>query len=353
MFSAKVKEKSKNLTFKVAVAIFAFLFVAMLGPGLLKLDSSQALAKGKGGCTQIAKSAKKACKAEVQDDYWIAIGNCQNLSDSDERAECINEAKAEFKDAKEVCGDQKEARKEVCEDLEEDFYNPVLDPADFVADPTTITSGPGGNANYYFPLVVGNQWIYESVTDEGLETTTVTVTNQTKAIEYPEGSGNTFICIVVTDIVELDGEVIEDTLDWYAQALNGDIWYFGELSLVYEDGELVELEGSWKAGREGAKPGILIENDPQPGNIYRQEYWLAEAEDVAEVISRGDESVTVPMGGGTTYDVDVVKTKDFTSIEPDVFEYKYYAPGVGVLVEEPFEDDTATGEIVELVSTNF
>jgi hypothetical protein len=349
MSLSKVRKKSKNLTFKVAVAIFAFLFVAMLGPGLLKLDSSQALAKSKGGCNQIAYAAKKACKAEVQDDYWIAIGNCWNLPDPDERAECINEAKAEFKDAKEVCGDQKEARKEVCEDLEEDFYDPdpQLESTVFV-HPDTITSL---NANRYFPLVVGNQWIYQGMTDEGLETITVTVTGLTKEIEYPEDSGQIFICRVVRDIVELDGDVIEDTDDWYAQATNGDIWYFGEISQVFEDGELVELEGSWKAGREGAKPGILIQNDPQPGNIYRQEYWLAEAEDVAEVISRDEESVTVTLGGvPTTYNVDVLKTKDFTPIEPDVFEYKYYAPGVGPLVEEPFEDDIATGEIVELIS---
>ena len=344
MFSAKVGGKSKCFRFKVGVAIFAFLFVTILGPGLLKLDSSQALAKKfKGGCKKIAKSAKKACAAEVLDDYYIAIGNCQNIADNDERADCVREAKAERKDASEECKDQKEARIEVCEDLEEDFYNPVLDPADFV-DPDTINSG---NANLYFPLVVGNQWVYQGDTDEGTETITVEVLDETKEIEYPEDSGNIFICRVVRDVVELDGEVIEDTDDWYAQALNGDIWYFGEISQVFEDGELVELEGSWKAGKEGAHPGILIQNDPQPGNIYRQEYWLAEAEDLAEVISRDEETVSVTAG---TFDDDVLKTKDFTPIEPDVFEFKYYAPGIGPLVEEAYEDDMATGEIVELQS---
>ena len=206
------------------------------------------------------------------------------------------------------------------------------------------------NAGRYFPLVVGNRWVYEGDTDEGTEVITVKVLNETKEIEYPEDSGNTFICRVVRDVVELEGEVIEDTDDWYAQATNGDIWYFGEISQIFEDGELVELEGSWKAGKEGAHPGILIQNDLQPENIYRQEYWLAEAEDVAEVINRDDETVTV---GGVTYDDDVLKTKDFTPIEPDVFEYKYYAPGVGLLREEAFEDDMATGEIVELISKNF
>jgi hypothetical protein len=345
MFTAKVAEKSKNLIFKVAVAIFAFLLVAILGPGLLNLDSSQALAKSRGGCKIIALDARIACSAEVNDDYWIAIGNCNNLPDRDERAECKQEAWAERKDAKEECGDQKEARKEVCEDLKEVFYNPDVVPGNFV-DPDTIDSG---NANRYFPLVVGNKWVYQGDTDEGTETITVEVLDETKEIEYPEDSGNMFICRVVRDVVELDGEVIEDTDDWYAQATNGDIWYFGEISQVFEDGELVELEGSWKAGKEGAHPGILIQNDPQPENIYRQEYWFAEAEDVAEVINRGEETVTV-QDPPVTYDDDVLKTKDFTPIEPDVFEYKYYAPGVGLLREEAFEDDMATGEIVELIS---
>ncbi len=348
MFTAKVGEKSKNLTFKVAIAIFAYLFVAILGPGLLNLDSSQALAKSRGGCKIIALDARIACSAEVNDDYWIAIGNCNNLPDRDERAECKQEAWAERKDAKEVCADQKEARKEVCEDLEEVFYNPDVLPENFV-EPNTINSG---NANRYFPLVVGYEWVYQGETDEGTETITVTVTDETKEIEYPEDSGNIFICRVVRDVVELDGEVIEDTDDWYAQAMNGDIWYFGEISQVFEDGELVELEGSWKAGKEGAHPGVLIQNDPQPENIYRQEYWLAEAEDLAEVISRDKETVTV-QDPPVIYDDDVLKTKDFTPIEPDVFEYKYYAPGVGLLREEAFEDDMATGEIVELISKNF
>ena len=348
MFTAKVGEKSKNLTFKFAVAIFTFLLVAILGPGLLNLDSSQALAKKKnrGGCNTIAKNARIACSAEVNDDYWIAIGNCNNISDRGDRAECKQEAWAERKDAKEVCADQKEARTELCEDLEEVYYDPDLDPADFV-DLADI--GVSETPNPYFPLVVGNIWVYQGVTEEGTETITVTVTNEIKEIEYPEDSGNIFICRVVRDVVELDGEVIEDTDDWYAVATNGDIWYFGEISQVFEDGELVELEGSWKAGKEGAHPGILIQNDPQPENIYRQEYWLAEAEDVAEVINRGEETVIV-QDPPVTYDDDVLKTKDFTPIEPDVFEYKYYAPGVGLLKEEAFEDGVATGEIVELIS---
>ena len=125
MFSAKIREKSKNFRLKVVVTIFAVLLVAILGPGLLNLDSSQALAKkkgkNKGGCNQTAYAAKKACNAEAADDYWIAIGNCKNLPDPGERAECAAAAKAEFKDALEECDDQLEARLDLCEALEEQY----------------------------------------------------------------------------------------------------------------------------------------------------------------------------------------------------------------------------------------
>ena len=140
----------------------------------------------------------------------------------------------------------------------------------------------GRNLNPYFPLKVGNRWVYEG----GDETITVEVLRATKLIE-----GVT--CIVVNDLVEEDGVKIEDTDDWYAQREDTrDVWYVGEIVKNFEtfDGdrpdepELVDIDGSWKTGRDGAKPGILIEANPEPGNAYRQEISLGEAEDVAEVL---------------------------------------------------------------------
>ena len=218
MFTVKMGEKSKSLIFKVAVAIFAFLFVVILGPGLLNLDSSQALAKSKGGCKQVAKSAKRACNAEVLDDYWIANGICKNIPDSDERSECIKEAKAERNDAKEECVDQFDARKDLCEALGEDYYNPVIEPTEFVL-PENI--GGSADPNPYFPLVPGNKWTYKTSEDgEVTETITVEVlAGESITIEGVE-------CVVVRDIV-YDGDktdpnpdddaddIIEDTFDWY------------------------------------------------------------------------------------------------------------------------------------------
>ena len=90
-----------------------------------------------------------------------------------------------------------------------------------------------------------------------------------------------------------DGTPVEDTDDWYAQDLDGNVWYCGEIAQNFEvfegddpeEAELVDIEGSWKAGRDGALPGIVMLASPQAGDVYRQEVALGEAEDAARVIS--------------------------------------------------------------------
>ena len=351
MFPVNPGEKFRRITFKTTVAFLAVFFIVTIGPQLLELEGSQALAKKKkkGGryCTATAKAAHTACIREKQDDYNIAVGNCINVSDDEERSNCYQEAKSEYKEAKEECKDQYEARRDVCEDLGQGRYDPELDSANFVDNPLEI--GDAVAANPYFPLIPGTTWTYEN-TVAG-ETDTVEVFNETKEFEYPADSGQIFNCIVVNDVVTdtESGEVIEDTDDWYAQDLEGNVWYFGELAQNFEDGELVDIEGSWKAGVDGAKPGILMwaydgfGSDP-PQEVYRQEFSLGDAEDIGEFVEWVD-SITVK---GKEY-TNVLKTKDYSPIEPDVFEYKYYAPGVGLILEEAYEDDLPTDETVELV----
>jgi hypothetical protein len=149
-------------------------------------------------------------------------------------------------------------------------------------------------------------------------------------------------CVVVRDTVTLDGEVIEDTFDWFAQDADGNVWYFGEDTKEYEDGEVVTTEGSWEAGVDGAEPGIVMEADPQVGDRYRQEFYEGHAEDMATVLSL-DETADVPYG---SYE-DVLMTEDTTPLEPDVLERKFYARGVGVVLEV---DVNGGGEREELVS---
>ena len=148
-------------------------------------------------------------------------------------------------------------------------------------------------------------------------------------------------CTVVHDVVTLDGVLIEDTLDYFAADEDGNVWYFGELSQSFEDGELASLEGSFTAEVNGAKAGIIMLATPTVDTTYRQEFLINEAEDVATVVAL-NETVTVPFG---TFQ-HCLKTADYTALDPGVIEYKFYAPGIGMVLE----DNPDSGTQVVLVS---
>lgn len=295
--------------------------------------------KGKAYCSMTAKAVKKACNFEVKNDYWIAVGNCINESGPDERRTCFQEARTERRDGDSLCKEQQEARMDLCDAVGEARYDPDFDQSNFV-DPTEI--GHSVAPNPYFPLVAGNQWKYEG----NGETITVTVTDKTKLIE-----GVT--CVVVNDVVKEDDVPVEDTNDWYAQDRGGNVWYCGEIAVDFEvfegdnpeEPELVAIDGSWKAGRDSAKPGILIGAMPQVGDVYQQEVFLGEAEDISEVISTsGNESVVA----GFSCNNNCVITRDGTPIEPGVYENKHYVPGLGLILEEDMEGNRV--ELVEFTS---
>jgi hypothetical protein len=116
----------------------------------------------------------------------------------------------------------------------------------------------------------------------------------------------------------------EDTYDWYAQDVDGNVWYLGEQTAEYEDGKVVSTEGSWEAGVRGAQAGIIVPAEPRAGLSYRQEYLKGEAEDAAEVLGV-DETIEVAFG---RFDR-VLLTKDSTPLDPSALEHKFYARGVG------------------------
>ena len=278
-------------------------------------------------CTRTSRVQARSCKNEVREEYWNAIGNCLNLSSLSERHKCRREAAQARRQARKECFAQFDAREEVCADIGQDPYDPEIDPSDF-----PYTDGIIPEPNPYWPLVPGTTFVYEG---DG-EVITVAVTHDIKEIAGVN-------CIVVQDVVTEDGVAIEDTFDWYAQDGDGNVWYFGELSRSFEDGELVGLDGSWEAGVDGAKPGIIMKANPEVGEVYRQEFFLGEAEDMGEVLDlAGSEEVAAE---GADCEGDCLITADFTPIEPDVLEHKYYKPGIGFVLETK----PGTGERVELV----
>jgi hypothetical protein len=183
----------------------------------------------------------------------------------------------------------------------------MLDPSDFVARID----------NPYWPMAHGSRWVSRETEAGNEQRVEVTVTGRTKTILG-------IAATVVHDVVTEGGEVKEDTLDWYAQDRDGNVWYLGEDTKEYEDGRVVGTEGSWEAGVDGAQAGVVVPADPEPGLSYRQEHYAGHAEDEAEVLSI-DELVEVPVG---SYD-DALMTRDTTPLEPGVAELKLYARGVG------------------------
>jgi len=220
----------------------------------------------------------------------------------------------------EECEDIEEARDNLCAVFGEDPYDPEIDPGNFLSLAQIIE-----NPNPYLPLLPGNEWVDESED----ETITVTVLDETGEIMGVEA-------VVVRDVEEEDGELIEDTFDWFAQDIDGNVWYMGELSRNYEDGELSDIDGSWEAGVDGAKPGIIFRAMPIIGELYRQEFLIGEAEDVGLT-----ESVTADESTEAGFDCEnsCLLTFEGSPLEPDELEAKYYIPGVGHILTIDLEED--------------
>jgi hypothetical protein len=188
--------------------------------------------------------------------------------------------------------------------------------------------------NPLFPLPVGARWAYESVGGGDPEHIDVVVLDETREVMG-------IAATVVRDTVKVGDEVIEDTYDWYAQDQDGNVWYLGEDTAEYENGEVTSTEGSWEAGVNGALPGIIMKAAPRVGDAYRQEYLEGEAEDLAKVV-RLDESQQLSIGSLTG----LVVIQEWTPLSPDVVEEKYYAAGLGNVLEVM---TVGGGERVELV----
>lgn len=317
----------------------------------LILTQTNALAgyneKNERTCTKTAKFLKYSCGFEVRDDYLASIAVCLNKSDDDEQRNCLREGRIAQREANQECRQVFRARKEVCNAVGEAPYDPPFGEeyaANFV-DPLEI--GKSVIPNPYFPLVQGNSWIYEgtSINDEGeeeIERIELKVTNKTKLIEG-------ITCVVVNDIVTIGGEIVEDTDDWYAQDTQGNLWYAGEIVLNFEtfegddptEAEITDIGGSWKSGRDGARAGVSVPFAPVVGELIRQEIFWDEAEDVIEVldVNATETSPAASCNGNC------LRTYDFTPLDAEANENKYYAPGIGLIVEI----DLNTGDRVELI----
>ena len=206
-----------------------------------------------------------------------------------------------------------------------------IDPEDFVEEVD----------NKFFPLQPGTTFFYQGITD-GVPTTNETfVTHHTKKILGVK-------CVEVLDRAFEDGVLAESTFDWYAQDVEGNVWYFGEDTRELDSlGNVISTQGAWEAGVNGSVPGIIMEANPKVGDRYRQEVAIGVAEDMAQV-RRLNKPACVP------YDCfdDLLLIKEWTPLDPGVVDYKYYAAGVGFILSVMVKGGDETSELVKITTGN-
>lgn len=305
-------------------------------------------------CEVTAKIMHKACRNDVRDDYLTTAANCINISSRPERKACFREARAVRAEERASCKDVEEAREEACEILGEDRYDPdpLLDPGIEFIHPDQVPDIYA--VNPFVSVVAGYTYVLKAGED-GEEIVVVHVTEDTREILGVE-------CRVVVDIVVEESdegggiyeyEAVEITDDWFAQDSMSNVYYCGEVARNYEDGVLRDLDGSFEAGLDFAKSGVLIRNAfPGLGVAHRQEYSLGEAEDIIQYLAdaavpsdeEGGENELFPCAPGGC-----LKTYDFAPIEPESTEFKYYRPGTGFVLAVAMDDGEITGEREELV----
>lgn len=194
---------------------------------------------------------------------------------------------------------------------------PSADRSDFVA---TVD-------NPWFPLEPGTVLTYRLTDATGTRTETVTVTRDTRVVQ---GVATTVVHHVISG---QRGQPTQDSDDWYAQDVAGNVWHLGESGTA----------GSWEAGVDGAEAGLVMPATPRVGDGFRQEYAAGVAEGVAEVLSLGERR-SVPAGVFG----DLVQTEETTPLEPGLVQRRYYAEGLGLVYAETVADDAGIVELVDV-----
>ncbi|HEX3227105.1 MAG TPA: hypothetical protein VHQ89_13495 [Gaiellaceae bacterium] len=167
--------------------------------------------------------------------------------------------------------------------------------------------------NPWFPLTPGTTYHYTGVKDGKPSRDVMTVTRQTKTIDGAP-------CVAVSDKLYLAGRLEEKTTDWYSQDQAGNVWYFGEATEeLAPDGHVTSREGSWRAGVNGARPGIFMFARPKVGQHAQQEFYKGQAEDHFQVLAVHKTTLL---------------TKEWTPLEPGVIDHKLYKRGVGTILEQ-------------------
>lgn len=180
--------------------------------------------------------------------------------------------------------------------------------------------GPSGT-NPYIVIQPGYRLRYKGADS----TLTSTVLDETKKIDGVETR-------IIEEREEADGDLIEKIRNYVAiDKKTGDLYFFGQDVTSYDQGEPVDHDGSWQAGKEDARFGLLMPGDPKVGERFQQEDSPGVAEDRCEIVAIGDE-VTVPAGSFKK----CLRTRDTSALEQGASK-RVYAPGVGMVLDDDYE----------------
>jgi hypothetical protein len=189
--------------------------------------------------------------------------------------------------------------------------------ATLVAPAETVTNT---GRNDFFILEPGYQCAFVGTEGGKRVDLIITVLGETKTVAGVSTR-------VVEERESADGKLVEVSRNYFAVGEQSHhVYYFGEDVDMFKDGKIVSHEGSWLAGVKGAKQGIAMPGAIQVGAKYYQEQAPKLAMDRAENVSTQE----VVKTASQTFER-CLKVKETTPLEPDTLEYKFYAPGIGLV----------------------
>jgi len=178
--------------------------------------------------------------------------------------------------------------------------------------------------NPYFPLEVGTELVLEGEEDSATVRVEFSVLDQTEEV-----AGVT--TRVIEEYETEDEELVEISYNFFAQAPDGTVCYFGEDVDIYENDEVVGHEGEWRAGEGDNLAGIMMPADPEVGMKYKQEVAPGIAQDEAEITAMG-ETLTVPAGEFT----DTLRAVESSPLDSGT-SLKIYVGGIGMAYDSGIE----------------